>query len=202
MNTKNKPPIIPINLFTEAALAYFKCHPKEVEISMISEKKEAFVIHNGEGYKISTRGVLREEIAIQLSDKQAALDINLNCWIQATKNTVKINRFLSSLIRTIEGTEQAEKLHIAVGLGSYTDDIEVAFWEILSRIDKDGDLLGTAMAIVAEVYNGPGLIDDLTEIQIIYGSQVYNKIVGGIFEAIYVDDDIEFFIYSVDEILE
>jgi len=202
MKANNKPRITPMSVFKEAAQTYFKCQSDDFEIRMITANKEAFVVHNGQGYKISTRAILREDIEFQLTDKNAVHHINLQCWIEATRNTVKMNRILGPLVRTIHDVEQAKKLLIAVGLGSYTDDTEVSFWEILARIDKEGELLGNAMVIVAQVYSGPGLINDLTELQIINGDHVYNGAVGGIFETVYVDDDkrgtFEFYIYSAD----
>jgi len=46
------------------------------------------------------------------------------------------------------------------------------------------------------------LIDDLTELQIMHGNQVYNKMIGGIFETVYVDDEqhgpFEFYLYSAE----
>ncbi len=188
-----------MNVFREAALIYFKCNPDEIEIRMIDENKEAFVEHAGKGYKISTYEALREDIEIQLTNKHAVHDIDLGCWINATKHTVSINRVLSDLIRTIEDTEQAKKLLIAVGLGAYTDDADVAFWEILSRIDTGGDLLGNAIMTTAKVYDGPGLIDDIVSRQIMHGQNVYNKTVGGVFERVYVDvqpGTFEFYLYS------
>jgi len=200
INNKKRP--IPVSVFKEAAITYFKCQPEDIEIRMISDNKEAFVVHNDLEYKITTREALYEEVEIQLTDKRAALDIDFGCWIQATKNTVKMNRILGTLVRTIKDTEEAKKLLIAVGLGSYSDDTEVGFWEVLSRIDQGGELLGNAMVIVAQVYNGPGLIEDIAEIQIMHGQRVYNKFVDGVFEAIYVDDEqhgtFEFFIYSAE----
>jgi hypothetical protein len=112
-----------------------------------------------------------------------------------------MNRILLPLVRAIQDIEQAKMLHIAAGLSSCADDAEVSFWEILSRIDKDGDLLGTAMVITAQVYNRPGLIDDLTDLQIMYGSRVYNTFERGIFETVYAADqhrDFEFYLYSTD----
>ena len=203
MKAKNKTRATAISIFKEAAITYFKCQPEDIEIRMITDNKEAFVVHNGLEYKITTRDALYEEVEIQLTDKRAALDIDFGCWVQATKNTVKMNRFLGTLVRTIKDTEEAKMLLLAVGLGSYSDDTEVAFWEVLRRIDKDGELLGNAMVIVAQVYNGPGLIEDIAEIQIMHGQRVYNKFVGGIFETIYVDDEkhgtFEFFIYSAEQ---
>jgi hypothetical protein len=202
MKTNNQTRIIPISIFKAAALTYFKCKPEDIEIRMITENKEAFAVHNGEGYKITTGEALREEVAIQLTDKQAALDIDFGCWIQATKNTVKINRILGTLIKAIEDTEQAQKLLIAVGLGNYTNDADIAFWEILSRIDKDGELLGNAMVVVAQLYGGSGLIDDLTELQIMHGNDIYNKLMGGILETVYIDNEqrgpFEFYLYSAE----
>ena len=159
METNNKTKTIPMSAFKEAALIYFKSQPDEIEIRMITESKEAFIIHKGEGYKISTREALREEVAIQLTDKRAALDIDLGCWIQTTKHTVKMNRILGTLVRTIEDTEDAKKLLIAVGLGSYTDNPDEAFWEILARIDSGGDVLGKVIVTTVQVYSGSGLID-------------------------------------------
>lgn len=202
MKTNNKPHAIPISVFTEAALTYFKCQPEDIEIRMIDENKEAFVIYNDNGYKISTREILREDVEFQLTDKDAAHHIDFWCWIEVTRNTVTMNRILGPLVKTIQDSEQAKKLLIAVGLGSYTDDTEVAFWEILARIDKEGDLLGNAMVITAQVYDGPGFIDDLTDLQIMYGHRVYNIFEDGIFETIYLEDDNddypEFYIYSAE----
>ena|ERR1700743_2078222 len=192
---------IPMKIFKKAALTYFKCQPGEIEIRMITENKEAFVIYKGEGYKISTREMFREDIESKLKDKEAALDIDLRCWIQATKNTVKINRILAHLIPTLRNVEQAQRLLIAIVLASCTDDTDVAFWEILARIDRDGELLGNSMVIVAQICNGPGLINDLTELQVMHGNQVYNKFEGGIFETVRVDDQreqFEFYLYSAE----
>jgi hypothetical protein len=54
------------------------------------------------------------------------------------------------------------------------------------------------MVIAAQLYSGSGLIDDLTELQIMYG----NRVVGGIFETVYVDDEqygtFEFYLYSTE----
>jgi hypothetical protein len=172
---------------------------EDIEIRMIAENKEAFIDYNDQGYKISTREKLLEDVEHQLNDKDAAHQIDFWCWIEATKHTVKMNRILLPLVRAIQDIEQAKMLHIAVGLGSYTNDAEVSFWEILSRIDKDGDLLGTAMVITAQVYNGPGLIDDLTDLQIMYGSRVYNPFERGLFETVYAADqhrDFKFYLYS------
>jgi hypothetical protein len=205
MKIKDEPRTTPISVFTEAALKYFKCKPEDIEIRMITENKEAFLIYKGEGYKISTREMLREDIEFQLTNKEAALQIDLGCWIQATKNTVVINRILGILVRNIENTEQAKKLLIAVGLGAYTDDADIAFWEILSRIDHDGELLGNAMVIVVQVYSGAGLINDLTDLQILHGPRVYNRITGGIFETVYVEDNqrgaFELYLYSTESYL-
>jgi hypothetical protein len=169
---------------------------------MIAQNKEAFIDYNDQGYKISTREKLLEDVELQLTDKNAAHQIDFWCWIEATKHTVKMNRILVPLVKVIQDIEQAKMLHIAVGLGSYTNDAEVSFWEILSRIDKDGNLLGTAMVITAQVYNGPGLIDDLTDLQIMYGNRVYNIFEGGIFETVYLADDKneypEFYLYSTE----
>jgi hypothetical protein len=188
MKTNKKTQTIPMSVFKEAALTHFKCQPDDIEIRMITENKEAFIVHKSFGYKISTREILREDIEFQLTDKNAVHHINFSRWIEATKNTVKMNRILGPLVRTIQNIEQAKMLLIAVGLGSYTDGAEIAFWEILARIDKEGELLGKAMVITAQVYNGPGLISDLTELQIMHGSKVYNGAIDGIFETIYVGD--------------
>jgi hypothetical protein len=205
MKTNNKTRITPINVFTEAALTYFRCNPDDIEIRMITENKEAFVIYNSQGYKISTHEMLRKDIEFQITDKETALQIDFGCWIQATKNTVVINRILGTIVRSIENTEEAKKLLIAAGLGAYTDDADIAFWEILSRIDHEGDLLGNAMVIVAQIYNGPDLINDLTELQIMHGQRVYNRVAGGIFETVYVEDNqrgiFQLYLYSTEHYL-
>ncbi|MDB5008507.1 MAG: hypothetical protein JWP45_2900 [Mucilaginibacter sp.] len=201
MKTKDRTRTIPMSIFTEAALTYFKCQAEYIEIRMIAENKEAFMVYNEQGYKISTREKLLEDVELQLTDKDAAHQIDFWCWIEATKHTVKMNRILVPLVRAIQDIEQAKMLLIALGIEAYTDDDEVVFWEILSRIDKDGDLLGTAMVITAQVYNGLGLIDDLTDLQIMYGSRVYNPFERGIFETVYAADqhrDFEFYLYSTD----
>lgn len=202
MKTNNKTETIAMSVFKKAALTYFKCQPESIEVRIITENKEAFVIYEGQGYKIRTKEALREEVAFLLTDKHAALNIDFGCWIQATKNTVQIKRIIEPVIKTISNIEQAQKLLAAIQLGAYIDDPDVAFWEILARIDQDGELLGNTMVIVGQVYNSPGLIDELTEIQIINGTQVYNKLVGGIFETVYVDDAqriFEFYLYSVED---
>jgi hypothetical protein len=201
MKTNEKVRIIPISVFKKAAINHFKCKPEDIETRIITENKEAFVEYAGMGYKISTYEALREDIAIQLTDKHAVHDIDLGCWINSTKHTIRINRILGDLIRTVENTEQAKKLLIAVGLGAYTEDADVAFWEILARIDAGGDVLGNAIITAAQVYNGPGLIDDIVGIQIMHGLNVYNKIVGGVFETVYVDAQpgtFEFYLYSAE----
>lgn len=191
-----------MSAFTEAALTYFKCQPDDIEIRMITENKEAFVVHDGQGYKISTREVLREDIAFQLTDKNAAHHINFGCWVEATRNTVEMNKILGKLVRTIKNTEHAKMLLIAVGLGSYAENMEATFWEILSRIDKEGELLGNAIVITAQVYNGPRLLNDLEELQILNGKTVYNQVVDGIFETVYLggvqNKYPEFYLYSAD----
>jgi len=202
MKTNNKQQTIPMSVFAEAAIIHFNCQTDDIEIRMIDENKEAFVIYDGNGYKISTREILREDIEFQLTDKDAVHHIDFWCWIEVTRNTVKMNRILGPLVRTIRDVEQAKKLLIAVGLGSYTDDTEVAFWEILARIDKEGELLGNAIVTVAKVYDGTGLIDDLTDLQIMYGHRVYNIFESGVFETVYLGDDKneypEFYIYSAE----
>lgn len=201
MKPNNKTETIAISVFMNAALTYFKCQPESIEVRMLTENKEAFVNYGGLGYKIRTKEALREEVAFQLTDKHAALDIDFGCWIQATKNTVQIKRIIEPVIKTISKTEQAQKLLTAIQLGAYTDDPDVAFWQILARIDQDGELLGNTMVIAGQVYNGPGLIDDLAELQIWNGNIVYNRIEGGIFETLYAKDDesdYEFYLYSTD----
>jgi len=58
------------------------------------------------------------------------------------------------------------------------------------------------MVITAQVYDGPGFIDDLTDLQIMYGHRVYNILQDGIFETVYLDGDNEnyppFYIYSAE----
>jgi hypothetical protein len=201
MKTNNKPKTIPMSVFKEAALTYFKCEPFDIEIRMIAENKEAFVEYKGQGYKISTHEKLIEDVELQLTDKDTAQQIDFWCWIETTKHKVKMDRILVPLVRAIQDTEQAKMLLIAVGLAAYTDNMEVAFWEILSRTDKDGDVLGSAMVLAAQVYNGLGLIDDLTDLQIMAGNRVYNLIEGGIFETVYANyncRDFEFYIYSAE----
>jgi hypothetical protein len=201
----NKTKTMPMSVFTEAALTYFKCQPDEIEVKMIIENKEAFVVYMEEGYKICIRDILCENIEAQLTDKRAVHDIDLGCWITAIKNTVNVKLMMRDFIRKVEDTEQAKKLLIAVALGVYADDANVAFWEVLARIDPGGDVLGNAIVTTAQVYSGPGLINDLTELQIMHGTRVYNKFEGGIFETVYVDylyRPFEFHIYSADHIFE
>ena len=203
MNKNNQTRTIPKSVFEEAAFNYFKCQPDDIEIRMITRNKEAFVIYNNEGYKISTREILREDIEYQLADKNAVHHIDFHCWIHATKNTVSLTHIFGPLVRTLQDTEQAKMLLIAVDLASHTEDKEQAFWEILNQIDKEGGLLGKAMVTTAEVYDGPGFVNDLLEHHITNADQIYNRVKGGIFKTVYVGDDqrghFEFFLYSSDD---
>ena len=97
-----------MSVFKEAAITYFKCQPEDIEIRMIDKNKEAFVIYNDNGYKISTREILREDIEFLLSDKNAVHHIDFWCWIEVTRNTVTMNRILGPLVRTIQDSEQAK----------------------------------------------------------------------------------------------
>ena len=65
--------------FKEAARAYFKCSLDEMEVNILTENKEAFVVFKDESYKICTREKFREDIECQLQDKHAALDLDLGC---------------------------------------------------------------------------------------------------------------------------
>jgi len=179
-------------------------HHRQIEhgLGNVYHTKSQYESYSEKGYKISTREILRENIESQLTDKYNVHDIDPGCWIQAIKHTVRINRILTDFIRTVKDTEEAKMLLIAVALGAYTDDADVAFWDILARIDPGGDVLGKAMITAAQVYNGPDFIDDLTNLQIMHGQTVYNIFEGGIFETVYVDNDqrgtFEFYIYSAD----
>jgi adenylate cyclase class IV len=72
MKKNNKTKTIPMSVFKEAALSYFKCQAEDIQIRMIAENKEAFMVYNEQGYKISTREKLLEDVELQLSDKDAA----------------------------------------------------------------------------------------------------------------------------------
>ena len=189
-------------IFAEAAAKLFKCKTEDIDIRMITENKEAFMIYQEQGYKISTRESFCDDLEFQLTDKDAAQTLHLGCWIQATKHSVSMNRILGNLIRTLKDTDQAKILLLAVGLGSYAEDMEVAFWEVLARIDKDRELLANAIICTASVYDGAGLIEDLLDLQIINGKAVYNIFVDGIFETVYLEEDQgdypAFYIYSAD----
>jgi len=103
----------------------------------------------------------------------------------------------------IENVEQANLLHVALSLSKHAEDPFVAFWKLLKSIDKDGELLGNAFVITAQIYGEHGLIEALTELHIRDGQSVYNRIQGGIFETVHVTDDQkeypEFYIYSVED---
>jgi len=202
VKTNDKQQIIPESIFAEAACKHFKCNLSDIDIRMITENKEAFIIFQNHGYKVSTRQVFKEDIEFWLTDKNAANHIHFGCWIQAIKNTVQISKVLKSLIKTVSDVEEAKTLLTAVQLASYSTDPDVAFWEILSRIDVTGEILGNAMVVTAQVYNKKVLIDDITNLQILYGLNAYNEMENGIFDTVLVKNRKAvypaFYIYSAD----
>jgi hypothetical protein len=202
MKTNDKQQLIPEAIFAKAFCTHFKCKPKDIEIRMIDDNKEAFVIYQDCGYKISTEEVFRQDIEFALTDKSAANHIHMGCWIQAIKNTVEIKKVLHLLVKDIHNMEQAQILQATIQLGALTKDPDVGFWQVLSRMDKTGELVGSAIVATAQVYNGQGLRDDLIQLHIDNGKLVYNQIVGGKFETVYLEDSETeypiFYIYSVD----
>jgi len=200
MKTNDKQQLIPEAIFAEAFCTHFKCKPKDIEIRVIDDNKEAFVIYQDCGYKVSTEEVFRQDIEFAITDKSAANHIHFGCWIQTIKNTVEVKRVIGQLITSIDNIEQAQMILVAIQLGSHTEDPDLGFWQVLSRVDKTGDLVASAIVATAEIYNGEALIDDLTQLHIDNGISVYNQCEGGIFESVYLGDDNHrhptFYIYS------
>jgi hypothetical protein len=167
---------------------------------MITDNKEAFVIYQDQGYKISTRNALQEYIEYQLTDSESALLINFECWIDATQYLVDIKKIMNNLIKKLENALQVNMLLMAVSLSSFAENNTETFWRAIRLIDLTGELLGKAIVSTAEEYDGEALIYELTELQILYGREVYNMHVNGIFETVYIgeDDDSEFYLYSAE----
>lgn len=165
---------------------------------MINNDQEALAIYKKEEYIITTKDAIQHTIDHQLNDIDAALHINIHTWIRATKNTILIERFLPTLVDKLNADE-ADILHLALIINSYTIDKYETFWKALVKIDKRGELLGKAIVSAREVYSGFGLLDDLTELTIMNGINDLNMLQDGIFETIDVDDDEmpEFVIYSI-----
>lgn len=202
METNKKTITISESKFAEAALTHFNCKIEDIEIRMITANKEAFVIYQDCGYKISTRDALQEYTEFQLTNTQAALLIDFECWIEATQYLIDIKKIMNNLIQKLENAEEVNMLLTALSLSSYAEYDTEAFWRTLRLIDENGEVLGKAMVSAAEEYDGEALIDELTELQILYGKEVYNMHKNGIFETIYIgeddNDDPEFYIYSAE----
>lgn len=202
METTNTTPIIPMSIFAQAACQFFKCKPDAIAIRMIVEDQLAIVLHKEKVYHVTTRDGLHENVWEMLHDPGYALHIDLSIWMTAIKNTVEICRFLPNLINKIEDVEQAQILQLALSFNSFCAENDDIFWITLYNLDYKGTLLGNAMISTAEIYNGEGLIDDITELMIMDGHRVYNNLVGGIFEQVSLGSKYPgypgFYIYSVD----
>jgi hypothetical protein len=202
MQKNQNPQIIPMAAFTQAALQHFKCKPEDIEIRMIGDNKEAIVLYQEQAYKISTRETLREDVEDMLTHTDHAQSVNLSLWIKATVNTVEIGRVLPKLVRKLEDVQQARILRLALTINSYSEDKYETFWRTLERLDHTGMSLSNAIVSAREVYDGIGLLDDMVGLMIINGINEYNTIQGGIFETVFLDDNVqgypEFYIYSTE----
>lgn len=202
METNNTTQTIPMSIFVQAACKLFKCKPDAIDIRMIEENQLANVQYKGDLYYVSTFEGLRENVDEMLHDPGYALHIDLSIWITATENTVELGRFLPNLIDKLESVDQAQILQLALTFNSFSTEKDATFWNILAKLDKEGTLLGNAIISTAEIYNGEGLIDDITELMIMEGDRVYNMIEGGIFEQVSLSGKYAgypgFYIYSVE----
>jgi hypothetical protein len=204
MNTNNKTQTIPISVFLEAAVKLFKCKNEDIEIRMIEENLEAYVIYKDYPYKISTWEMLRTDVADMLTDPELAQHINLDIWLKATKYSIELSRFLPALVSKIENTEQIHFLQLALSISALMGDRYCSFWKTLADIDRYRDLFGAAIVTVFEYYNVETLTDDITELMILNGIRMYNRIKEGIFETVDLDDRREypaFYVYSLEDFL-
>lgn len=173
------------NVFAQVIMDHFKCKLEDIDFQIIETDQQAYMEYNGEGYKIRTWESLRQGIVDIITDPGEASCIDLSIWLTATRDTVSIERILPNLIRKIKGQEDAQLLHLALGISSFTHDPYQSFWTTLERIDKESLLMGNAIVSVCEACDGSAFIDDLTELMILDGGRVYNMVEGGIFETIY-----------------
>jgi len=192
---------VPVGAFEAAFCKLLKVSPTEIEIQMDDNGQTALVLFQDERYKVATWEAFRDEIQLQLTDRIATQSINLKIWTDVTSNTVTINRFLPVLLNKIGSAEEANILNIALSLNSFSKDQYDTFWKVLANIDKDGNVFSNAVISVREVYNGDGLLDDLTETMIMNGKDAYAPFKDGIFETVYLQlnkADFTFYIYSSD----
>jgi|GEM_PF-2110367 len=202
MKTNNIQKTIPLSVFADAAVTFFKCKPEDIGIEMMTENHEALVQFKNASYKISTREKLRDDIEDMLTHADRAQSINLSIWIQVTRNTMTIGRFLPNVVRNLEDIQQARILRLALVLNAHSEDQYETFWRTLNSIDRTGVMLANAIVSAREAYPGDGLLEDITDMMILNGITVYNVFEGGIFQELYADDDQnthpEFYIYSVE----
>ncbi|MDB5136876.1 MAG: hypothetical protein JWP37_3479 [Mucilaginibacter sp.] len=202
--TQNKKRVqaAPIDTFATAFIKLMKCTREEMDIKMITKNQQAFVLYKERGYQIATREALSDEIEDQLTHNDAAQHINIYIWIQVTKYTVSISRFLPTLVRKLKNEEQAQLLYLALGINSFSKDKYECFWITLANIDNEGTLLGNAIVSAREIYDGDDLLNNMTETMIENGLDEYNMIVGGIFESVYLKQKNgagnTFYIYSAE----
>ena len=178
-------PSVPVDPFAAAFCKLLKVNRGEIEIQLDEKGHQALVLFNGEHYKVATWDALQDEMEQQITDIDAAQHINLNVWIDVTKNTVTIGRFLPALLNKIRSVEEANLVNIALSLNSYSEDQYATFWKVLASIDKEGTVFGNAILSAREVYDGDGLLEDLTETMIMFGKDTYVLLQDGIFETVY-----------------
>ena len=190
-----------INTFAEAFIKLMKCTRNEIKAETLIKGEEALIHYNNQTFKVSSREALSSHINFQLSDEEAARTFDVSIWIEATKNTATIGRFLSKVALRLETAGQARLLNLALSINSFSEDQYETFWYTLANIDDTGDLISNAMISAREVYNGDGLLEDLTDLMILDGKNQYNMIPDGIFETVCLSyengDGFTFFIYSI-----
>jgi len=192
---------VPIGAFEAAFCKLLKVSPTEIEIVPDKKGQQALVEFKGLRYKVSTKEAFRDEIQLQLTEHIAAQSINLKIWIEVTRNTISINRVLPAVLNKIGSVEEANLLNLALSLNSYSLDQYATFWKVLANIDKDGTVFAYAILSAREVYDGEGLLEDLTEAMIMNGKDAYAPFKDGVFETVYLElnkADFIFYIYSSD----
>lgn len=174
------------------------------EIKEYWENGPALTNYCGKVYRVDSTEDMYNHIKNSLTVIDSAMHLPLSLWIEVAEEVHLVPEFTERLIVELGGPEEFSNLNLAFNLSRHASNSANVFWNTLYSLD-DIELYPKAIIAASQTYNFESMLEEVMELMISEGVNVFNQMQDGVFETIDLNEDDAsdesiFYIYTVDPI--
>lgn len=180
----------PVNVekYQEAFTKFFGCGCEDIETRELFENGPVLIKFKDQLYEVDSSLDMYNHIKLSLTCKDEAMLIPLEYWIEVAEEVHLVPDFIEKLTSELNGVNEFEMLNIAITISTHASKSAKIFWNTIYSLD-DTELYPKAILAASQTYDLECMIEELLELMVDDGIEMFNEMQDGIFESIDLNED-------------